>query len=292
MNAYIHTMTATDENGEKAILYPRTKQEAVEGLAERLAKLEVADIEETEDTTLENSHAGRLMIEEMRGGGISQNGTPTFDLPKEINRTSISAINITDESGNIKTVVFSQPFELIDGALYKNGLISGIYKKIVFNGNENWQASSFSKRYYVDGLKCKAFGVVYCTHAKGLTQEATNTDECYLSGSSNGFFVINTTFATVTAFKEWLASNPMTVIYELAEETAEELPIENQISLNSIPTYDGITYVEFVSDVQPTFYKLKYGTTEMGGMTLESLLTARNNDLRLSAVESAVINNI
>jgi hypothetical protein len=49
--------------------------------------------------------------------------------------------------------------------------------------------------------------------------------------------------------------------------------------------------VEFISDVQPTF-SAKYGTTEMGGMTLESLLTARSNDLRLSAVESAVINNI
>jgi hypothetical protein len=99
--------------------------------------------------------------------------------------------------------------------------------------------------------------------------------------------------ATLTAKLKSLhdAGTPVYVIYELAEEIIEDLPIADQIALNSLETFDGITYVEFVSEIKPTF-SAKYGTTEMGGMTLESLLTARSNDLRLSAVESAVINNI
>lgn len=93
----------------------------------------------------------------------------------------------------------------------------------------------------------------------------------------------------VDEFNSLIANNVF--VYEMAEETTEELPLVDQIALNSLPTYAGITHVEFISDVQPTF-KGEYGTSKIGGMTLESLLTARSNDLRLSAVESAVINNI
>ncbi len=39
MNAYINSIISTDENGEKFILYPRTKQEAVEGLGEVLSEI-------------------------------------------------------------------------------------------------------------------------------------------------------------------------------------------------------------------------------------------------------------
>lgn len=414
MKSYIAPIIITDENGEKAVLYPETKAEAVHGLEELLADLSGASIATTTETTLPNSHDGRLLIVEMIGGEMEQSVSPTLTSQQEIKRTTISAI-IAFESGfavdeweqgnpidtddnrypsNLRVknlikiengvtytflhrkssgfefglnstnvdssypfsdtsnlgvlgnplgwiagssvtftaiangylsivarkkdksnltptdladvdtrfgvgygVAFSQPLELYNKNgnydIFANGKVKRKYMKKVFNGSEAWsQSSAMPTRFYVDNMKCKAFGLVYCSHAKGLTQEATNADECYLSGSNNGLFVINTNFLTVSAFKDWLSSNPMTVIYELAEETIEELPVETQIALNSIPTYDGITYVEFISDVQPTFYKFKYGTTEMGGMTLESLLTARNNDLRLSALETSVVNNI
>lgn len=58
-------------------------------------------------------------------------------------------------------------------------------------------------------------------------------------------------------------------IYELATPTTEELPIADQIALNSLKTFEGVTYIEFVSEVQPTF-KGKYGASLVGGIALEA----------------------
>lgn len=426
MNAYIDTIKVTDENGEKSILYPRTKQEAVEGLEERLVKLEVADITETEDTTLENSNAGRLLFTEIKGA-MEQGANPSPTNPQEIKNVAISGIrthgkNFLDCRGlteqTIDGVAFTpvykngmllyvnvngtptkqctyllHGYKKTEGGLILNGCTGGSsstysllisyydenknwkkeeyqtksmaeiltnyafytisimvrngvtmdnvkfypmirssdiedatyepytessitfsqlielyglndargiltskkikrkYVKVVFDGSESWLSTSTVGKYYINSLGCKRYGYVMCSQANRAVGSTDVLNTCYLHDTSNGRFIINTEFATVDEWKAHLASNPMTVVYEMAEETTEELPIADQIALNSLPTYDGITYVEFISDVQPTF-SAKYGTTEMGGMTLESLLTARSNDLRLSAVESAVVNNI
>lgn len=417
MNAYIHTMTVTDENGEESIFYPRTKQEAVEGLEERLAKLEVADITETEDTTLENSNAGRLLFTEIKGameqgenpsptnpqeirnvlisgikthgknildmrnakggtysgitvemnddGSYSYTGTSTgnavnvfmlgsyaseevlFTLTKGTyfvkgvnlyyNRTSIittgreggiltldedtpiggvravasivgtsynethypiiaeSDVEIPWEPYTETSITFSQPIELYGKDDVRDILtskqIKRKYVKRVWNGSEDWTSASTSGRYYTSGLGCKGYGNVMCSHASKAVGSTEIVNTCYLRDTSNGRFIINTEFATLDEWKAHLQTNPMTVVHEMAEETTEELPIADQIALNSLQTFDGITHTEFISEIKPTF-SAKYGTTEMGGMTLESLLTARSNDLRLSAVESAVVNNI
>ena len=91
-------------------------------------------------------------------------------------------------------------------------------------------------------------------------------------------------------FKAYLTSryesgNPAYFIYRLANESTEELPLADQIALNSLETYDGVTYMEFISEVQPTF-KGNYGTSLVGGIALEGLLIARNNELRITALEA------
>lgn len=50
MNAYIDTIKTTDAAGEQVLLYPRTKQSAVEGLEEALSDIS-ADIEELKNGT-------------------------------------------------------------------------------------------------------------------------------------------------------------------------------------------------------------------------------------------------
>ena len=130
-------------------------------------------------------------------------------------------------------------------------------------------------------MKCANYGSVLCTHAKGIEGGSTQLNECYINTSNqpNGRFLINTSFATVDEWKAHLAENPMEVVYELAEEVVEELPIADQIGLNSLASYDGITYVEFDSEIQPTF-KGEYGTSKVGGYTLEAMLAGRNGELR------------
>lgn len=239
-----------------------------------LGAKEVLGVIESDSTKLIGSYESALKINEIRSGVMEQGENPSFTAPQDIKRTAISGIKTRDDSGNESVVTFTQPIELygVDGKLdiLSGKKIKRKFKKVVLNGGESWLASSFSKRYYIDGLNCKAFGVVFCSHAKGLNGEATDTDECYLSGSSNGLFVINTTFTTVTQFKAWLSSNPMTVIYELAEETVEELLTPDQIALSRIKTMNDMTYVEFITEVQPTLLRSEYATNAVGVVALNA----------------------
>ena len=215
--------------------------------------------------------------------------------------------NIQVEEGTVATeyepytessITFSQPIELYGledvRDTIENGKVKRRFEKVVFDGSDDemWTLSSTLAGRYAISLTnegVKPFGKCLCTQGIMGVNNTQVVNECYLSQYSA--FVINTNFATLEEWKAHLQANPMTVVYELAEETTEELPLADQIALNGLETFYGITHVEFISEVKPTF-SAKYGTTEMGGMTLESLLTARSNDLRLSAVESAVINNI
>lgn len=428
MNAYIDTIKVTDENGEKSILYPRTKQNAVEGLAERLAKLEVADITETEDTTLENSNAGRLLFTEI-DGAMEQGANPSPTTPQEIKNVSISGIkthgkNLFDVSKLVQgslnsgtgieenntqmkrtdfisctpssnytisgiangvcvfffdsnkafistsvfeattvietfvtpsncayirmhginanwtdvvmlnegteateyepytesSITFSQPIDIygMDDVrdILTSKQIKRKYAKFVFDGTEDvitLSTTTTGGGYYfripLSGIKPNINGN---SKANALCTRLTQYTPNYLwENDVDGFSIDTQTpdtqrirfrltsltdVVSVDALKaklaEWYAEGkPLTFVLELATETTEELPIADQIALNSLQTFDGITHVEFVGDVQPTF-KAEYGTSKVGGMTLESLLTARSNDLRLSAVESAVVNNI
>lgn len=334
MNAYIDTFKVTDENGEKSIFYPLTKQEAVEGLEERLANLEVVDITETEDTTLENSNAGRLLFTEI-DGAMEQGANPSPTNPQEIRNVAISGIrthgkNLFDCGALTVQTINGITFTPI----YENGLL----QYVNVNGTAtafafiDFPLNSFEIGAYIMNGYCSTSGIVGVSLQcfKNNTSNQIGNDrgsgaEFTLEESANIFIRIAVTSGTVcnnlkfypmiryldvedATYEPYTESvitfsqpielsdsdkviNTESGFVLIIGETEEALPIADQIALNSLQTFDGITYVEFVSEIKPTF-SAKYGTTEMGGMTLESLLTARSNDLRLSAVESAVINNI
>lgn len=112
------------------------------------------------------------------------------------------------------------------------------------------------------------------------------------NGSGNGVSINNygkirinivTEDDTVESVTE--AMNGAVVVAELAEYIFTPLPIADQIALNSLATFDGATYIEFDSEVQPTF-KGNYGASLVGGAALEGLLIARNNELRITALEA------
>lgn len=214
---------------------------------------------------------------------------------------NVNISNIQVEEGTVATpyepytsseYTFSQPIDLYgmndvqDVTMEKP--IKRRFSKRIFDGSEGWSTSTtLTGRYLVANLGCKSSGRVLCTQAKsGEPYHTTTINECYLSGNSNGQLVINTEFATLAEWKAHLSEKPMEVVYELAEEATEELPIADQIGLNSLLTYDGVTYVEFIYDeLEPTF-KGKYGTSEVGGYTLEALLTARNAELKSTAAQA------
>lgn len=86
--------------------------------------------------------------------------------------------------------------------------------------------------------------------------------------------------------------------YYACNPSFEALPFTDQIALNSLLTYDAVTYLDFDSEIEPTF-KGEYGVTEMGGRVLDDLLTGLNSELlslndseRINALESTIVNNI
>ena len=212
-------------------------------------------------------------------------------------------------------ITLSQPIELYGIGdvqdVIKDGKIKRRFTKAVFDGTEGWVQQATRQFYlpldtlvkkglsdYYNSILCDRYKVIP-SHAQTLIEGICGYyDSSNNYPNSNWLYIIKPNIDTREDFIASLQANPITVVYELATPTTEALPIADQIGLNSLATYDGITYVEFDSEIQPTF-KAEYGTSKVGGYTLESLLTARNNELkqnmvneRLSALEASVVNNI
>lgn len=219
------------------------------------------------------------------------------------------------------TATLSQPIELYG----KNGVqdiftakqTKRKYVKYVFTGGEDWLyydstlGGGIEYRTYLDLQSSNNDGNAVpnalCNVAKATSASLSwSYNKDTFSLYSKTFYLrvpswkdvtdVNTLKAKLKALYD--AGTPAYVVYELAEEVTEELPIADQIALNSLATYDGITYVEFDSEIQPTF-KAEYGTSKVGGYTLEAMLAGRNGELygkdynsRLSALEASVVNNI
>jgi hypothetical protein len=188
---------------------------------------------------------------------------------------------------------FSQPIELYGkddvqdvitpkeiGRKYEYIRVTGSDVKSVILYADTGTAITINKVAKIDG-KCLSNGFISVSFNDRVKD--VNSFRCYVDTTSYVVFRVpkseNDNFASKDDAINFFDNNEIFIAYETAEETTEALPIADQIGLNSLATYDGITYVEFDSEIQPTL-KAEYGTSKVGGYTLESLLTARNNDLR------------
>lgn len=454
MNSYIDTIKVTDKNGNKSILYPNTKKEAVYGLVEDLEKLSVPDITATMDVVMPNSHDGRFLFKKIKGvceqitttgknhmgsrvfdsdirevkgitytlvrddngylkyinangtadgastlaislsanmeltvgesyilsgcpsgGGINSyrmhfyniNGSGTFiydlgagqqfvfsnetndynvaininsgvtvnnlkfypmirlasvaddtyepytgglpapspNYPQEIKKSVVSGIKTHGvESYKESTITLSNPIDLYGIGdvqdVIEDGKVKRRYGKVVFDGSADEYWYSENNYFRLQGVNTDNTVPILCSH---LRQTKIYDEINGVSGTIwviiNGFSINMTGIcSTVAELRSWLAENQLTVIYGLPTPTEEELPLADQIALNSIATYDGITHLEFDSEVKPTF-EGEYGTSKAGGYTLEGMLAGRNGELmgkdyanRIAALETAMVNNI
>ena len=74
----------------------------------------------------------------------------------------------------------------------------------------------------------------------------------------------NTNCASLEEFKTWLDENEVYLEYELATPTTETLDTATQIALNSLETYNGVTYINVDSRTLPSEVKGEYGTSKVG----------------------------
>lgn len=212
------------------------------------------------------------------------------------------------EPYNGSEITLSSPIELCrigdvqDVIDVENGVVRKKIKKVVFDGSEDegWINNTIGEfvRFQISVNATPLKKRTKCLCDKAFFVSSGNAvNMCFIYDSSF-YIAVEQTITTLGDFKNWLAGNPMTVIYELATEEVTDLPTADRIALNSLDTYNGITYLEFDSEIEPTF-KCEYGTSKVGGYTLEGLLTGRNAELlqqsnadRITALETALINNV
>jgi hypothetical protein len=92
---------------------------------------------------------------------------------------------------------------------------------------------------------------------------------------------------SISNLEEWIAENPLTLVYPVATPIIEPLPVADQIALRSLVSYDGVTCLGTDSEVSPII-EAEYGTNKVGAHTLTGLLTAQRNELRLEEITSTV----
>ena len=169
MNAYIDTIKTTDAAGEQVLLYPRTKQSAVEGLEEALSDIS-ADIEELKNGT-GLGDTSNLVPNTRTIAGIDLVDDITFDELKEalqyltetdiaeLNTSGVAAYYKTDEktvSTTALTDVVADTITLPAGTYIVQGkflyLDGGIryFHKLVYSGG-SIQSSAYDSRGWTGG---------------------------------------------------------------------------------------------------------------------------------------------
>ena len=198
-------------------------------------------------------------------------------------------------------VTLSQPIELYgigdvqDVIDFENGKIIRRIKTL--HGTSGWvktnvESSTSGYRYYIavpDRVVLNNCEVI-CSHYTHMVGSSYWDEGDYIStNEANCIIIRSTNIRTLDEFNNALAG--MKICYPLATPIEEALPIADQVALNSVKTFDDTTCLEFDSPLQPEFVA-EYGTSKVGGVALESLLVARNNEIRISALETSAVNNI
>lgn len=156
----------------------------------------------------------------------------------------------------------------------------------VLNENNTWliDTSTLYNRIYFSIKKTdKKTGTndyLYCSHFI-----ADDTQDVFIKegiNTSNAYIYFYTNFETIDEWLAWLAENPITVQYTLATPTYEVLDNASQLALNSLETFNGATYIEIDSRVQPQSCKWEYGTSQVGAYALQGL-----NENEIDKIERA-----
>lgn len=174
-----------------------------------------------------------------------------------------------------------------DRIIKKDGLwqIERRLGNVVFDGSsdESWTyaATNNSSKYryqtklLIGNIKNGVIAEVsniLSSHYVATTSNTSGTYGCNtgISVNSDGsIYIFNSNVCSnnVTAWCEWLQSNPVTVVYELNEPEYITLPPMDQSAINSLLTYNSVTYVSTDSAVVPVINSV-YGISAVGGYAL------------------------
>ena len=165
------------------------------------------------------------------------------------NISVITAKQIFVGINDVKYIPISAPLrgigEVEDVARLTDGEVERKFAEVVLNGSEEWLLSGKCYRTVINDVKSATSQMTvanissshftpdsYSNCYNGVNDNIVGVDH------ANGIVgIYSSRFATVSDFKTWLQSNPITVIYEVAE------PVIEVIEPVDIVTYNPVTYI-------------------------------------------------
>ncbi len=182
----------------------------------------------------------------------------------------------------VATVLLNEP--LRDTDVMSRTEVARKRASVVFDGSETWYMGN---GYFYIKVENGAYTKdVLSTHYKNDNSLSTTNHGNIWINTASQLIVVDTRFTSVGDFKAWLVENNVTVEYELAEPIIEELDNESKIALNSLETFDTVTYINVDSRVKPSEIVSEYGTSKVGAITLKNEL--KNDTLEIKYNELAV----
>ena len=160
-----------------------------------------------------------------------------------------------------------------DNIDFERGVYVQRFAETTFNGSENWTANGSNQGYGLvmnnvggdttganasnvmcDRLVAKEQAAVFSGYATNIISTRGDISKIYVR--------VDSTITTVALLKEWLASNPLTVVYPLA--TPIEIPLTEQVlsEYAKLRTYEPNTTL--IADSSPNMYVEYFRNTEDG----------------------------
>lgn len=165
---------------------------------------------------------------------------------------------------------------------------------VTFDGSSDELWNKYSNNVSMDGYSVNVSNAIddsNCICDKLLSTESISTEtkeSIKLTGGNRLFVILNKSrgLDTVDLFKNWLSQNPITVVYQLATPTEEDIPSALLTQLQALQTYYPVTFINFTSTVKP-FVDLEYIADTKH--SINSLYNTINRSLGINSIDNDVV---
>lgn len=213
----------------------------------------------------------------------NDSATATFSQIMIVKADDVDLDTLTYEPYTEKVTTFflNEPLRATDRVVKVDGVYMENHKKgsMVFDGTtegswykgpEECQTEN-SNMFYLSFSKKSIGSLLLCSHFTYGNAFNGDTECIEINPKNNYIYIRIAKQMSASEFKVWLSENPITVEYELAEETYTPLDTASQLALNDMVTFDGVTYIEVDSKIPPTSISGEYGTSQVGAYTLKCM---------------------
>ena len=156
----------------------------------------------------------------------------------------VNSLAYVDDEGNLKTDIVLREWDYIQDDKYVVGS-----EEVILN-NENWVVHAILENTIrVRKSISSNGGLMKCDKLPYIIDYSLDAPHIYISnGETLWMFVDKSELATpdLAGFKTWLQTNPITIVYQLAEPKVYDL-----VSPINLPSYEGRTVVDCNLKVPP-----------------------------------------